>query len=46
MDELKEYLREPLFWFGLFAAFADGLALAQAWDWLAAGHRLSIWLFL
>lgn len=46
MNELKEYAREPLFYFGLFAAFVDGLVIAQAWDWFSSGHRLSIWLFL
>lgn len=46
MDELKGYAVEPMFYFGLVAAFLDGLVIAQAWDWLVSGHRLSIWLLM
>lgn len=44
--EVLDYLKFPLFYFGLAAAFADGLAVAQVWDWITTTGRLSIWVLL
>ena len=46
MSELKEFAKMPLAWFGLVAAYLDGLVIAQAWDWIISGHRLSIWILM
>ena len=45
-QELQELARMPLAWFALPAAFLDGVVIAQALDWISAGHRLSIWVLL
>ena len=45
--ELKEWKRDwPLLVFGLFAAPIDGVVIAQVYDWINAGHRLSTWVLL
>lgn len=46
-QELIEWLQDwKLLTFGFAASFADGLIIAQSWDWITSGHRLSIWLLL
>lgn len=47
IEELKEWRTDwHLLAFGMFAAFADGVVIAQAWDWLTTAHRMSIWILL
>jgi hypothetical protein len=47
LEELKEWKHDwPLLAFGLVAAFADGIVIAQAWDWLTSTGRMSIWVLL
>lgn len=51
MNEIKQELAEwkqhwLLLSFGLTAAFLDGVAIAQGWDWLTSTGRMSIWVLM
>jgi hypothetical protein len=46
-DEIDGWLEDwKLLTIGCVASYLDGLIIAQAWDWLMHGHRISIWLLL
>ena len=45
LTEIKEWKDHwMLLTFGMFAAFVDGVVIAQAWDWTVSAHRMSIWI--
>lgn len=46
MKEWMNWKDASLLAFGCFAAFVDGLVIAQAWDWLVNAHRMSLWILL